>query len=71
MNIYDQPYKNLLGDVDRIDPSTRFGKNVRLGEGVVIERGCRIGNNTIIGHYCTISPGVQIAGFNNFSCFCS
>ena len=60
MNIYDRPYKDLLDGIDKVDSSTKFGKNVRLGEGVVIERGCRIGDNTIIGHYCVLRPNTYI-----------
>jgi len=56
MNIYDQPYKDLLDGVYRIHPFAKFGKNVKLGEGIVIEEGCKIGDNTIIGHYCVLRP---------------
>lgn len=55
-----QNYTELLGDIYRIHPSTKFGKNVKLGEGVVIEKGCKIGDNTIIGHYCILRPHTSI-----------
>jgi UDP-3-O-[3-hydroxymyristoyl] glucosamine N-acyltransferase len=41
--------------------STRFGKNVKIGHGVVIEKGCKIGNNVRIGHNCVIKAGVTIS----------
>ena|SRR2546426_1109404 len=36
--------------------------NVRIGEHVLINRGCNIGHDTAIGDFTTISPGVNISG---------
>lgn len=54
--MHDDRYTDLLGDNDRIHPSVKFGKNVRVGFGTVIEEGCEIGDNTIIGHHCVLRP---------------
>ena len=43
-----------------IDESTEFGENVKLGFGVVIEKNCKIGNNTMIGHYSILRPNTII-----------
>jgi UDP-2-acetamido-3-amino-2,3-dideoxy-glucuronate N-acetyltransferase len=51
-------YVPLLNEA--IHPEVRFGRNVRLGFGVVIERGCTIGDNTIIGHYSVLRPNTHI-----------
>jgi len=55
-NLYSVPYKNLLGQWDLIHPSVKFGKNVRVGHGVIIEENCSIGDNTLIGHYVVLRP---------------
>jgi UDP-2-acetamido-3-amino-2,3-dideoxy-glucuronate N-acetyltransferase len=53
-------YQDLLSGRHRIHYDTRFGKNVRLGEGVVIEGDCSIGDNCVIGHYVILRPGTKI-----------
>ena len=63
MNIYnisELPYKRLLGQYGPIHPSVIFGNNVRIGEGVVIEKGCMIGDNTLIGHHVILRPDTII-----------
>lgn len=59
-NPYREPYKLALGSNDPIHWSTKFGKNVTLGKGVIIEENCRIGDNTFIGHYTVLRPGTKI-----------
>ena len=59
-NIYENKYKDLCGDNDRIHWSTQFGENVRIGFGTVIEKDCKIGDNTIIGHNCVIRSNTII-----------
>ena len=56
----ENPFKRLLGNFDAIHPSTIFGSNVRMGDGVVIEQDCIIGDNTIIGHHCVLRSGTKI-----------
>ncbi len=51
-------YKNLLEQ--QIHPGTKFGKNVRLGFGVVIEEGCEIGDDTMLANYCVLRPFTKI-----------
>ncbi len=58
MNIYETPYELVLKAP--ISPDTKFGKNVRLGEGVVIDTGCKIGDNCFIGHNTVIRSGVTL-----------
>lgn len=57
MNPYKERYKLLLGRMFPIHPDTKFGANVSLGEGVVIEEGCSIGSNSILSHHCILRPG--------------
>jgi len=57
-NIYEDLYSLVLAQP--ISPETRFGKNVRLGYGVVIDKNCVIGNNVFIGHNSVIREGVHI-----------
>lgn len=40
--------------------SVRFGKNVRVGENVVIDEGCSIGDDVFIGHGTVIRSEVKI-----------
>lgn len=57
-NPYAEPYE--VSDVSPIHWSTKFGDNVKLGYGVVIEKNCKIGNNVRIGHGSVIKAGVSI-----------
>lgn len=57
---YKKPYKSAIGSNDPIHWSTKFGRNVTLGEGVIIEEGCKIGNSTFIGHYTILRPDTKI-----------
>lgn len=43
-----------------IHRSTEFGRNVVLGEGVIIEENCSVGNNTFIGHYTVLRPRTKV-----------
>ena len=58
MSIYENPYETLTEFM--IHPGTKSGKNVRIGEGVIIEEGCKIGDNCIIGHHVVLRPNVNI-----------
>ncbi|MEJ2251016.1 MAG: DapH/DapD/GlmU-related protein [Candidatus Lokiarchaeota archaeon] len=53
-------YINALNGTQPIHPNTKFGDNVKLGYGVVIEEGCEIGDNTFIGHHTVLRPGTKI-----------
>ncbi len=55
-NPYEMPYDDLLKGWHPIHPYTVFGKNVKVGQGVVIERDCKIGDNTIIAHHVVMRP---------------
>jgi len=59
-NLNAKKYVNALGNNPPIHPDTRFGKNVRLGYGVVIEKDCIIGDNTFIGHHSVLRPKTKI-----------
>lgn len=61
-NLYADPYSDLLGEMANIHPDTIFGENnrPRIGRGVIIEEGCKIGNNTIIGNYVVMRPNTII-----------
>ena len=45
-----------------IQPNTNIYSRVKIGNHVLICGGSRIGHDTTIGDYCTISPEVAIAG---------
>ena len=57
-NIYRNFYGEVLETV--INPFTRFGKNVRLGFNVVIDKDVTIGENVFVGHNTVIRSGVEI-----------
>jgi len=58
-NLYEyQGFEKLLELP--IDLQTCFGNNVRMGDGVVIEKNCSIGNNVIIGNYVVLRPNTTI-----------
>jgi len=57
---YGSEWKDALEGIGPIHCSTKFGKNVRLGFGVVIEKDCIIGDNTFIGHHTVLRPGTII-----------
>lgn len=59
-DIYGDKWIRLLGNMAPIHPDTVFGKDVRIGEGVIIEEGCEIGDNSLIGHYCVLRPRTKI-----------
>jgi acetyltransferase-like isoleucine patch superfamily enzyme len=56
MNIYQEKYKEVLDGTGLINWSVKFGTNVRIGHGVVIEKDCIIGNNVFIGHHTVLRP---------------
>jgi len=58
--VYEEKYASLLGEEYPIHWSTKFGKNVRIGHGVIIEKDCEIGDNVIITHHCVLRPGTKI-----------
>lgn len=55
-----QKYLNALNNDPPIHPETKFGENVRLGYGVIIEKDCEIGDNTFIGHHTVLRPRTKI-----------
>jgi len=61
---------NYIRENVLIHPKTKFGKNVRLGVGVIIEEGCEIGDNCFIGHYAILRPNVIIGDNSEIRQFC-
>jgi len=59
-NPLELPYKRLLDQYDPIHPSVAFGRDVRVGEGIVLEERCWIGNNTIIGHHVILRSATVV-----------
>ncbi len=57
-NIYERQFIEPL--FDPIHPDTIFGKKVRLGHYVVIEKGCKIGDYTFIGNFCVLREGTVL-----------
>jgi acetyltransferase-like isoleucine patch superfamily enzyme len=58
-DIYKRRFASII-EVDRISPDARIGKNVRIGEGTVIESGCSIGDNVFIGHNSILRNNVTV-----------
>lgn len=57
-NIYEDPYQHAL--MHPISPDTKFGENVRIGYGVIIDKNCVIGDNVFIGHNSVLREGIHI-----------
>jgi len=53
-------FERVSKEYGPIHGSVTFGKNVRLGENVVIDKGCSLGDDVFIGHNCVIRSGVKI-----------
>jgi len=51
-----------VGEDVVIQPMTNIYSRVKIGNHVLICGGSRIGHDTVIGDYCTLSPEVAIAG---------
>lgn len=60
MELYDRGFERIRPDEEQISMSTKFGRNVRIGWGVVIDEGCEIGSNVFIGHNTVIRSNVKI-----------
>jgi len=60
LDFYDRPFKRTRPQDDLIHFETKFGTNVTVGFGVVIDENCRIGSNVFIGHNTVIRSGVKI-----------
>jgi len=59
-NIYEELFKRVRPDEAKISHSVKFGRNVRVGHGVVIDPDCVIGDDVFIGHNSVIRSGVRI-----------
>lgn len=59
-DLYEEKFQRLAKDSGPIHWSVRFGKNVRIGENVVIDEGCSIGDGVFIGHNSVIRSEVKI-----------
>lgn len=67
----DERYISLVGNVDRIHPDAVIGNNVIIGEGTVIEEGCKIGDNVFIGHFGVFRAGTTIGNDSKLSHYVS
>lgn len=67
-NIYQERWTERLEC--RIHPSCRFGDDIVMGFGVIIEEGVSIGNNALIDHYTVIRPDVRIGDHSEIRQFC-
>ena len=59
-NPYSERFTRLHGEFDLIHPDVKFGKNVRIGAGVIIEEGSEIGDNSLIGNYVVMRSRTMI-----------
>jgi len=53
-------FERVSKEYGPIHGSVTFGKNVRIGENVVIDEGCSIGDGVFIGHNTVVRSGVKI-----------
>ena len=60
VDIYKSSFKSLCGDRTPIHPETNLGRNVRIGENVIIDEDCVLGNNVFIGHNTVLRNSVYI-----------
>ncbi len=51
-----------LGEGSYVGAMTVLTTNVRLGEGVQVNVACSISHDVVLGDFCTLSPGVHVAG---------
>lgn len=58
--MYDRGFERIREDEEMISMSVKFGKDVRIGHGVVIDEGCTIGDYVFIGHNTVIRSNVSI-----------
>ena len=56
----EQKFNLIRPNEDLIHYDTKFGHNVTLGFGVVIDQNCEIGDRVFIGHNTVIRAGVKI-----------
>ena len=54
-----------LGAGSVIYPGVHIDVDVKIGDFALLNKLCSIGHDTKIGNYSTVSPGVNIGGFNN------
>ena len=59
-NPYKEKFKRVCGIDNPIHWSVVFGMDVKVGENVVIDAGCQIGDNVFIGHNTVIRSNVKI-----------
>lgn len=55
-----EKFQRITKEAGPIHQSVWFGKNVRVGENVVIDADCFIGDGVFIGHNCVIRSCVKI-----------
>ncbi len=53
-----------IGKGSIIYPGTHIDVDVKIGDFVLLNKLCSIGHDSILKNYSTISPGVNIGGFN-------
>tara|TARA_B100001057_G_C22575738_1_gene842973 strand:- start:38 stop:523 length:486 start_codon:yes stop_codon:yes gene_type:complete len=53
-----------------ISAKAKIGKNVQIGNFVVIEDGVEIGNNVKIGAFCIVRKGAKIGNGCKFTAYC-
>lgn len=57
---YGERYQRIIGSFFQIHPDAKIGKNVRIGEGVIIEDDCVIGDNVFLGHYVILRTNTHV-----------
>ncbi len=69
MDLLDRPFTRVNPDIIHI--SVKFGENVRIGNGVNIDKDCVIGDNVFIGHGVIIRQDCIIGDNVTFSHNCT
>jgi acetyltransferase-like isoleucine patch superfamily enzyme len=60
VQVQDERFERVTKEDGPIHWSVRFGSKVRVGENVVIDEGCSIGDGVFIGHNTVIRENVHI-----------
>lgn len=62
----------VLGEATLVMPFTAVSPNARIAENVLLNVGCYIAHDCVVGAHCHLAPAVQLGGFSTVGdgCFC-
>lgn len=62
-------WKRLIYNII-IFPDCYLGYKTDIGDGVVIQSGCRIEHHNVIGNFCDLNPNLITGGFTKIGNYC-